>query len=186
MLAVSSGGEELSRSLLGAAIGAVRDCGRGLVVFEGIDKLGPLLRRQRGDVDRRHYSVWSWESRSAWGRVCHLCILPSRMSKVRPPTERHVAVAPRCKMCSDRAWSGAQVLGRFRDWLIARVRETAEREAAQARQRAADVAPAAADLEPVEELARLVGELNAERSHNGDVAGADRRDVRGKRVPLQQ
>jgi len=78
------------------------------------------------------------------------------------------------------------VLGRFRDWLIARVRETAEREAAQARQRAADVAPAAADLEPVEELARLVGELNAERSHNGDVAGADRRDVRGKRVPLQQ
>jgi hypothetical protein len=47
VLAASSGGEELSQSLLGVVIGAVRrDCGRGLVVIEGVDKLSEFLRRE--------------------------------------------------------------------------------------------------------------------------------------------
>ncbi len=48
VLAASGGGEERCQSLLGVVIGAVRDCGRGPVVFEGVDKLGELLGRECG------------------------------------------------------------------------------------------------------------------------------------------
>jgi hypothetical protein len=38
--------------LFGVAIDGVRDRGRGLVVFEGVDKLGQFDRRERGALVR--------------------------------------------------------------------------------------------------------------------------------------
>ena len=46
VLAGSGGGEKLYQLLLGVVIRAVRDCGRGLVVFVGIDRLGEFFRRE--------------------------------------------------------------------------------------------------------------------------------------------
>ena len=54
MLAASGDGEELSQSLLGIVIGAFRDCGRSLVVFEGVDELGEFLRCECTAAIRRN------------------------------------------------------------------------------------------------------------------------------------
>jgi hypothetical protein len=46
VLAGSGGGEKLCQLLLGVVIRAVGDCGRGPVVFVGVDKLGEFFRRE--------------------------------------------------------------------------------------------------------------------------------------------
>ena len=69
MLAASGDGEELSQSLLGVVIGAVHDCGGGLVVFEGVDKLDEFLRRDSKSLVR-----WiggeEWPTRLRIGDLC--------------------------------------------------------------------------------------------------------------------
>ena len=87
VLAASGGGEELCQSLLGVVIGAVRDWGRGLVVFEGVDKLGKFLGRECGAA-----VCWNGErvgrpGNLASGFGCHVSI-------IAPPTPVFLGASP--------------------------------------------------------------------------------------------
>ena len=53
VLAGASRGEKFCRLLLGVVIRAVGDCGRGRVVFAGVDKLGEFFPREFVTAIRR-------------------------------------------------------------------------------------------------------------------------------------
>jgi len=78
-----SGGDELRQSLLGVVVGAVRDCGRGLVVFEGVDKLGKFLGCDCGAA-----VCWNGERAGRPGNLasgfgCHSSIIaPDRRARL--------------------------------------------------------------------------------------------------------
>src|ERR1019366_6000569 len=83
-LSLDARGEERCQSLLGVVIGAVRCCGRGLVVFEGVDNLGKFLGHECRAAVR-----WSGERAERLGNLasgfgCHASIIaPDRRARLR-------------------------------------------------------------------------------------------------------